>query len=95
MESPTIDKIAESLGLSRDTVCKRNVKLKRLGYKLPNSNNKIKGIAVTNVALNEVFEMSVQECAKKFNVKEGSIIKQARRDSIYKKEFRLELIYEN
>ena len=45
--------------------------------------------------LNESYEMTVEECAMKFNVKETSIIKQARRNSIYKKNFKLELIYED
>ena len=95
MGTPTISEISQALSISKDTVCKRNAKLKTLGYKLPNSNGKIKGILITNMELNESYEMTVEECAMKFNVKETSIIKQARRNSIYKKNFKLELIYED
>lgn len=95
VENPTIEKLSYLLNLSKDTISKRHRKLKDLGYKLPIDKKRIKSILIENIKTNEKLELSLEESTKFFNIKEKSLIKQARRDGVYKKCYILKLVYED
>lgn len=91
-----INEIASYLHLTRDTILKRNKRLRDLGYELPiNSHNKIKYIEVHNIHSNEILNLSLQEIADMFGITKDSARKQVKRDNIYKKCYYFKVIYED
>ena len=94
VENPTIEKLAKLLNVTKDTINKRHKKLKELGYTLPIDRKRIKGVIIENIKTKEIKNLSIKEGAKFFNIKESSLIKQSRRDSLYRGLFILQLEYE-
>lgn len=94
LTNPTIDRIAKELGLSRDTINKRNKKLKELGYKLPFNYNKIKYIELIDIIEGITLIKSVKELSEFFSITKESVRKQIKRTSIYKKRYKFNVIYE-
>ena len=91
-----INEVAENLGLNRDTILKRNKKLREMGYTLPfDSHNKISYVEVLNVNTKEISNLTIQEIADKFNISIDSARKQVKRDNIYKKTYKFNIIYES
>lgn len=93
LDNPTIEQVAENLGLVRDTINKRNKKLKEMGYKLPFTSYKINYIELIDIINNTITKTSVKELSEKFSISEHSVRKQIKRTNIYKKQYKFNIVY--
>lgn len=90
----SLEEVAKELGLAKDTINKRNKKLRELGYILPFSKNKIKHIELIDTINKITTNHSLQELADKFSVTVDTMRKQVKRDSLYKKQYLFNVIYQ-
>lgn len=91
----SIKEICELLNISKETVIKRNRKLRELGYKLPiKSRNKIDHIEIRSIKNNEVIKTSIDGVADMFGISKESAKKQVRNENIYRKEYYFTIVYE-
>lgn len=95
----SINEIAKNLQLSKDTINKRNKKLKEMGYTLPiNSHNKIKEIKLINTISKEESIETIKSLSDKFKIKENSVRDQIKycekNNSLYKKTYKFIISYE-
>lgn len=98
LDNPTIPQVAANLGLSIDTINKRNKKLRNLGYKLPfKTKRKISKITITNVLTNDIISVDLKSMAEKFGISEDSARDQIKycenHGNLYKRTYKLEAQY--
>lgn len=94
LDNPTINQVAEALNLTRDTLNKRNKKLREMGYTLPfNSHNKIKYVELIDMINHTMVNMTIDDIAIKFNITKKSARKQIHQDSLYKKRYKFNIVY--
>lgn len=95
-DSISIEEVCEDLNLGKDAVMKRNQKLRKLGYTdLPfNSHKVIKSIKlIDTINLTESY-YTLEELSEKLGIKVSAVRKLIHRPNLYKKQYLLEIIYE-
>lgn len=95
-DSISIEEVCKDLNLGKDAIKKRNKKLKALGYTdLPfDTHKKIKHIKLIDTINNSISFYSVEELSEKFKIKASAVRKLIHRPNLYKKQYLLEIIYE-
>lgn len=94
LDNPTIQQVADELGLTKDTINKRNKKLRDLGYTLPiQSKNKIDYIELIDTTNNTIEKVQLQDIANKFSITVDSARSQIKRNSLYKKQYKFNIVY--
>lgn len=96
LDNPSIQQVADNLGLTKDTINKRNKKLKEFGYTLPeslSSRNKIKYIELIDTIDNSIEQVQIQDIADKFSIAVSSVRKQIKREGLYKKRYKFNIVY--
>lgn len=91
--------IAQELNVTKDTLCKRNQKLKTLGFDIIwEKSPKIHSIQVVDEINKLTYESSISELSKKFNISEKQVRNTIRRSeeqkTPYRKQYRFKIIYE-
>ena len=92
----SIKQVSSDLGITEDTVKKRNQKLRNLGYTdLPfKSHNKIKYVEVTNILNNTTTNYTIKDLATLLGLSEKAVRKQINRPNVYKKTYLFNVVYE-
>lgn len=92
----SIKQVSADLGITEDTVKKRNQKLRNLGYTdLPfKSHNKIKYVEVTNILNNTTTNYTIKDLATLLGLSEKAVRKQINRPNVYKKTYLFNVVYE-
>lgn len=91
----SIKELTEIFNVTRDTILKRNRKLREMGYELPiDSHNKIDHIEIRSIKTGEVIKASILEVAQMFGISERAARKQVARTNLYRKEYYFTIVYE-
>lgn len=91
--------IAQELNVTKDTLYKRNQKLKTLGFDIIwEKSPKIHSIQVVDEINKLTYESSISELSKKFNISEKQVRNTIKRSeeqkTPYRKQYRFKIIYE-
>lgn len=95
-DSVSVDQVCKDLNLDKNTIMKRNQKLRKLGYvDLPfNSHRIIKSVKLIDILNSTESYHTIEELSVKFGIKTSAVRSQIKRSNLYKKQYLFEIIYE-